>query len=154
MTENEAMENAIQEAYDGIKAGDGGPFGAVVVKDGNIVGRGHNRVIKNQDATCHGELEAIRDACRNLGTFDLSGCEIYTTSEPCPMCLGAILWANINRVYQGCNIQDAEAIGFRDKRFYDHLQGNSSLLTVTELNRTGCKELFNDYKNLEDKKEY
>jgi guanine deaminase len=70
------------------------------------------------------------------------------------MCLGAILWANINRVYQGCNIQDAEAIGFRDKRFYDHLQGNSSLLTVTELNRTGCKELFNDYKNLEDKKEY
>ena len=67
----------------------------MIVKDGEIVGRGHNRVVVNQDPTCHGEMEAIRDACKNLGTFDLSGCELYTTAEPCPMCLGATLWANI-----------------------------------------------------------
>ena len=104
----EAMKEAVSEAYEGIKHGDGGPFGTVIVKDGKIVGRGHNRVIKNQDPTCHGEIEAIHDACKNLGTFDLSGCKLYTTSEPCPMCLGAILWANIDTVFQGCNISDAE----------------------------------------------
>lgn len=82
------MQAALEEAYAGIEAGDGGPFGTVIVKDGEIVGRGHNRVVVNQDPTCHGEMEAIRDACRNLGTFDLSGCELYTTAEPCPMCLG------------------------------------------------------------------
>ncbi len=154
MIQDEAMQNAIKEAYDGIQCGDGGPFGSVVVKDGKIVGRGHNRVIKNQDPTCHGEMEAIRDACRNLGTFDLSGCELYTTSEPCPMCIGAILWANISRVYQGCNIHDAESIGFRDKRFYDYLSGKEELLSVTELGRADCLKLFEAYKNREDKKEY
>ena len=89
------MQAALEEAYAGIEAGDGGPFGTVIVRDGEIVGRGHNRVVVNQDPTCHGEMEAIRDACKNLGTFDLSGCELYTTAEPCPMCLGATLWANI-----------------------------------------------------------
>lgn len=83
------------------RPGTADPFGTVIVKDGEIVGRGHNRVVVNQDPTCHGEMEAIRDACRNLGTFDLSGCELYTTAEPCPMCLGATLWANIPVVYYG-----------------------------------------------------
>ena len=83
----EAMKEAVSEAYEGIKHGDGGPFGTVIVKDGKIVGRGHNRVIKNQDPTCHGEIEAIHDACKNLGTFQLDGCIIYTSCEPCPMCL-------------------------------------------------------------------
>ncbi|MBR5668817.1 MAG: nucleoside deaminase, partial [Spirochaetales bacterium] len=146
MTENEAMENAIQEAYDGINAGDGGPFGSVIVKDGNIVGRGHNRVIKNQDATCHGEMEAIRDACRNLGTFDLSGCEIYTTSEPCPMCLAACLWANISRVYYGCTIADNTRIGFRDESMDALLGGRQKLKGyLFELDRKACLELFDSY---------
>lgn len=150
----EAMKEAISEAYDGINNGDGGPFGSVIVKDGKIVGRGHNRVVKNQDPTCHGEIEAIHDACKNLGTFDLSGCTLYTTSEPCPMCLGAILWANIDRVFQGCNISDAEKIGFRDSKFYDFLRGKHGLLTTTELSRDACLKLFEDYSNSSKKKNY
>ena len=111
------MEIALQEAYDGIEKGHGGPFGAVVVKDGNIVGRGHNRVLYKKDPTCHGEMEAIRDACKNLGTHDLSDCSLYTTAEPCPMCLGGILWANIKEVYFGCDRLDTDKIGFRDDIF-------------------------------------
>ena len=80
------MKLALDEAYEGINNGDGGPFGAVIVKDGKVIGKGHNKVVKNADPTCHGEMEAIRDACKNLGTFDLSGSIIYTTGEPCPMC--------------------------------------------------------------------
>lgn len=107
------MQLAIDEARQGIAAGDGGPFGSVIVKNGEIVGRGHNRVIAKNDPTCHGEMEAIRAACRNLNTYDLTGCELYTTAEPCPMCLGAILWSNISAVYYGCTRQDSAAIGFR-----------------------------------------
>ena len=84
------MREAIKEAYDGIDHKHGGAFGCVIVKDGVIVGKGHNEVIKNNDCTCHGEMVAIRDACKNLDTFDLSGCELYTTAQPCPMCSGAI----------------------------------------------------------------
>ena len=116
---NEFMKAAMDEAYDGIRHGHGGPFGSVVVKDGKIVGRGHNRVLLKNDPTSHGEMEAIRDACARLGTFDLSGCHIYTTSQPCPMCLGGILWANIEKVWYGCSEEDADDIGFRDEKFYD-----------------------------------
>ena len=116
---NEFMKVAIQEAKKGIRKGHGGPFGAVIVKDGEIVGRGHNQVVKNNDPTCHGEMMAIHMACKKLNTFDLSGTEIYTTGEPCPMCLAAILWANISKVYYGCNIVDTETIGFRDLAFYE-----------------------------------
>ena len=93
------MEAAIAEAREGINNGDGGPFGAVVVKNGEIVATGHNRVLKNNDSTCHGEIDAIREAEKKLGTYSLAGCEIYTTSEPCPMCLGAIMWSNIKKYY-------------------------------------------------------
>ena len=105
------MSEAVKEAQIGIRARHGGPFGCVVVKNGQIVGRGHNQVIGNQDATCHGEMQAIRDASKNLKTFDLSGCVLYTTAEPCPMCLGAILWSNIAEVYYGCDVKDTENIG-------------------------------------------
>ena len=114
---NEFMKIAVDEARKGISSGDGGPFGSVVVKDGIVVGRGHNEVIRQNDSTCHGEMMAIRDACRKLGTFDLSGCELYTTAQPCPMCRGAILWANITKVYYGCTTDDVDEIGFRDKDF-------------------------------------
>ena len=119
MKVNRFMRAAINEAYKGINKGEGGPFGCVIVKDGKIVGRGHNKVLLKNDCTCHGEMMAIRDACKKLGTFDLSGCDLYTTSSPCPMCEGAIQWSNIEHVYSGCTIEDAENIGFRDKVFYE-----------------------------------
>ena len=136
------MQEALQEAYEGIRAGDGGPFGCVIVKDGLIVGRGHNRVILKNDPTCHGEMEAIRDACEALGTYDLAGCVLYTTAEPCPMCLGAILWANIRQVYFGCNRLDSDGIGFRDELFYRYLDGEADILSVSELGREECLKLF------------
>ena len=127
------MRIAIEEAFDGIHAGHGGPFGSVIVRDGEIIGRGHNRVLVNHDPTCHGEVAAIRDAGEWLGTHDLSGCELYTTGEPCPMCLCACMWANIDKVYYGCSIEENADIGFRDERFDRMLGGRRS----DELNRIG-----------------
>lgn len=141
----EFMEEALKEAYLGIEQKHGGPFGAVVVKDGKIVGKGHNSVVLKKDPTCHGEMEAIRDACRNLGTYNLSGCILYTTAEPCPMCLGAILWANIASVYYGCNRIDTDSIGFRDNAFYEYMQGKNKLLEMHEDNREQCLKLFETY---------
>lgn len=141
------MQEAIQEAYAGIENHHGGPFGSVVVKDGKIVGRGHNRVLLHRDPTCHGEIEAIRDACKNLGTHSLAGCRIYTTAEPCPMCKGAILWANISEVFYGCTIEDTDRIGFRDQVFYDNWNNDS---IMTELGRESCLKLFEDYSNGEN----
>lgn len=148
------MGEALKEAYEGIEQGHGGPFGTVIVKDGTIVGRGHNRVVYKKDPTCHGEMEAIRDACRTLDTFDLSGCELYTTAEPCPMCLGAVLWANIRTVYYGCDRGDTDAIGFRDKKFYEYLDGKEGVLEVRELEREKCRELFAAYERNEGKTMY
>ena len=148
------MKIALEEAYTGIRAGDGGPFGSVVVKDGEIVGRGHNRVLLNGDPTCHGEMEAIRDACRNLGTHDLSGCEIYTTAEPCPMCLGGILWANIKKVYYGCDRLDTNNIGFRDDLFYDYLNGKAELLSLERDDVEDCRQLFADFAEDRSQKRY
>lgn len=139
------MEVALTEAYEGINNGHGGPFGSVVVKDGEIVGRGHNRVLLKKDPTCHGEMEAIRDACQKLGSHDLSGCVLYTTAEPCPMCLGAILWSNIATVYYGCNVDDTDKIGFRDDIFYRYLNGESDILELKEADREMCLKLFKDY---------
>lgn len=119
-TMNPFMKIAIDEARVGIEHKHGGPFGAVVVKDGKVVGAGHNQVFKNADPTCHGEMMAIRDACKNLGTFDLTGCEIYTTGYPCPMCMGAIQWSNMTKCYYACNLEDTEKIGFRDDQFYNN----------------------------------
>jgi tRNA(Arg) A34 adenosine deaminase TadA len=109
------MRAAIQLAIDGVAAGRGGPFGAVVVKEGQIVGRGCNCVTSTNDPTAHAEVNAIRDACQRLGVFHLTGCEIYTTCEPCPMCLAAIYWARLARYYHGCTAADAAAIGFSDE---------------------------------------
>ncbi len=139
------MNAAIEEAEKGISGGHGGPFGCVVVRDGKIIGRGHNRVILNHDPTCHGEMEAIRDACRSLGTHDLSGCSIYTTAEPCPMCLGAIMWANIGDIYYGCNSHDTADIGFRDQAFYEQLNGSCEIVRMRESCRRRCLELFRRY---------
>src|SRR5262245_18299795 len=109
------MREAIRLAIDGVTAGRGGPFGTVIVKAGQIVGRGANVVTSTSDPTAHAEIVAIRDACSRLGVFHLVGCELYTTCEPCPMCLAAIHWAHLDRFYFGCTMADAHAIGFSDQ---------------------------------------
>ena len=114
------MREAIKLSLDNIDH-DGGPFGAVIVKDGKIIARGANRVTASVDPTAHAEVNAIREAARVLGTFDLSGCEIYTSCEPCPMCLGAIYWAHLDKVYYGNTKADAKEIGFDDSFIYDEL---------------------------------
>lgn len=143
---------AINEAKKGIRNGHGGPFGAVIVKNDEVVAKGHNQVVKNNDPTCHGEIMAIHKACKKLGTFDLSGCEIYTTGEPCPMCMAAILWANIEKIYYGCNILDTEEIGFRDKKFYEQFENREQL--IHELDRKECLKLYGEYKRISDKVNY
>ena len=145
---NKFMQEAIREAQDGIRHGHGGPFGCVIVKDGVIIGRGHNRVLLNNDATAHGEIQAIRNAGERLHTFDLSGCVAYTTGEPCPMCLCACMWANIDKVYYGCTIADNDSIGFRDDKFNTLMGGRERLLDYLEqIDREACLELFEEYRN-------
>ena len=147
---NKYMQMAIEEARKGIHAGHGGPFGSVIVKDGEIVGHGHNRVVRNNDPTCHGEIAAIRNAGDNLDTFDLSGCELYTTGEPCHMCLCACLWANIDKVYYGCSIADNGEIGFRDDKFNDLFEGRDKLTDyLIQIDRDACLDLFEEYKSIQ-----
>jgi guanine deaminase len=117
------MREAIREARRGVKLSHGGPFGAVIVKSGKIIAKAHNEVIKTNDPTAHAEVLAIRRATKKLKRFDLSDCSIYSTCEPCPMCLSAIYWAKIPRLYYGCSRNDAAKIGFDDKFIYDVLKG-------------------------------
>ena len=148
------MGLAIVEARRGIKKGHGGPFGAVIVKDGKVVASGHNCVLKNNDSTCHGEINAIRKAEKKLRTHDLSGCEIYTTGEPCPMCLAAILWTNIGKIYYGCTLEDNSEIGFRDKKIEKNIFDRVNLKNkklLEEKDRDYCLELFEEYKNIKNK---
>lgn len=121
MTHDQFMREAIRLADDGVKAGRGGPFGCVVVRRGEIVGRGNNRVTSTNDPTAHAEVTAIRDACARLGTFQLADCELYTSCEPCPMCLSAIYWARIPAVFYGNTRADAAAIGFDDDFIYQQV---------------------------------
>lgn len=115
------MREAIRLADESVRQG-GGPFGAIVVKDGEIISRRSNSVTLDNDCTAHAEVNAIREACRNLGTFDLSGCDIYTSCEPCPMCLGAIYWAHISRIFYAADREDAAAVGFDDDFIYRELE--------------------------------
>ncbi|MDD6943510.1 MAG: nucleoside deaminase [Muribaculaceae bacterium] len=120
MTKEELMRKAIALSKENVANG-GGPFGAVIARDGEIIATGVNRVTSNHDATAHAEVSAIRNACAKLGTHDLSGCEIYSSCEPCPMCLGAIYWAHLDRLYYGNDKHDAANIGFDDSFIYDEL---------------------------------
>ena len=115
------MRTAIDLAYQGMAGAHGGPFGAVIVRDGAIIGRGHNRVLSSNDPTAHAEVTAIRDASARLQKFDLSGSVIYVNAMPCPMCLSAIFWARIDKVFYGCTAADAQTIGFDDDEFYRQL---------------------------------
>ncbi len=118
---NKYMKLADDLARDNLKTNAGGPFGACIVMGGKIIGKGSNHVLANNDPTAHAEIMAIRDASKNLGSYDLSGCELYTSCFPCPMCLSASIWANIDKVYYGNTKEDADAIGFRDDMIYDFI---------------------------------
>lgn len=149
---NKFMQIAIDEAREGIANGHGGPFGSVIVKDGEMIARGHNLVLKNIDSTAHGEITVIRKAEQKLQTHDLKGCELYTTGEPCPMCLAACLWANIEKVYYGCTISDNAKIGFRDAVFDEKMGGRKNLDDYLEqIDRDACLQLFEEYNAMEKK---
>ncbi len=120
--QNLFMRRAIELSVENAKSGGGGPFGCVVVKDGKVVAEGSNRVTSTNDPTAHAEVVAIRAACRALGGFQLAGCEIYTSCEPCPMCMGAIYWARLARIFYACTHKDAAAFGFDDSFIYQEFQ--------------------------------
>lgn len=145
---NKFMNIAKQNAERGIKEKEGGPFGAVIVdKDEKIIANGNNQVLKQNDPTAHAEMIAIRNACKKLEKYDLSGYTLYTSCEPCPMCLSAIIWSNIKEVYYGCTKKDAGEIGFRDDAIYDYLKGeNNDLINLEEMDRDECIKTFEEYK--------
>lgn len=150
------MQAAIQLAEEGMNSNSGGPFGAVVVKNGEIISRGYNKVTSNNDPTAHAEIIAIREACKTLGTFQLNDCEIYTSCEPCPMCLGAIYWARPKKVYYACNREDAASVGFDDQFIYDELDLNidDRKIEFENLIREEGLHLFGKWKHKSDKTEY
>ena len=150
------MRKAVAEARKNLARPDGGPFGACIVKDGRILAVARNTVLKN-DATCHAEVNAIRKASKKLGTFDLTGCEIYSTTEPCPMCFGAIHWARIGTVYFGTGIADAARAGFRELPISNAKMkavGRSRIRLVPGFMRPECQELFDAWIDLPDKSRY
>ncbi len=150
------MMRAIELARLGMSRGDGGPFGAVVVRDGEVIGEGWNRVLSNNDPTAHGEVTAIRDACERIGSFDLAGCDIHTTGEPCPMCLGAIYWARIKKIHYGFSIEDAAAIGFDDREFHRQFQlpREDRLVPAAQVCRDEALLLAADYAALPGRRTY
>lgn len=156
MEEEKFMLEAIDLALKGMRNNEGGPFGAVVVKDGVIIGRGNNMVLATNDPSAHAEVVAIRDACRNLGTFQLDGCIIYTSCEPCPMCLGAIYWARPEKFYYACTRSDAADIGFDDDFIYKEIDLNPAdrSIPANEMMRAKALEAFKTWDEKEDKVAY
>ena len=158
MTEQDKqfMRRAIELAQNGIEENAGGPFGAVVVKDGEIIGEGWNQVTSTNDPTAHAEVTAIRQACETLGSFQLKNCTIYTSCEPCPMCLGAIYWARPKKMFYACTREDAAKIGFDDQFIYDEIAGeiNDRKIQAVNFMREEALEVFNNWEEKADKIEY
>ena len=147
---NEILRLAMEQARKTMNENIGGPFGAAVIaENGEILAVTSNSVLRDNDPTAHAEVNAIRAACKKVGSYDLSGCVLYTTAYPCPMCLSAIIWANIKKVYFGCRPEDAEHIGFRDDFMYRFIEGKckeKNVLDMAELDRDECLRLFAEYK--------
>ena len=150
------MQEAIALSQKGIHQNEGGPFGCVIVKDNTIVGRGNNQVTSTNDPTAHAEVVAIRDACKNLNSFQLEGCEVYTSCEPCPMCLGAIYWARPSIIYFANNRQDAADAGFDDSMIYDEMKAGieDRKIPIKSIGRQEAMEVFKQWKNKGDKTLY
>lgn len=146
---NKYIKLAKESAENGIINNEGGPFGAVITDiEGNVISTGNNKVLKDNDPTAHAEIVAIRNACGKLKTYDLSNYILYTSCEPCPMCLSAIIWANIKKVYYACTKEDAASIGFRDNIIYKYLEGkNEKLINLQQIDREECIDLFKKYKD-------
>lgn len=155
-SEKKFMREAIRLAEEGMNSDSGGPFGAVVVKNGEIIARGFNRVTSDNDPTAHAEVIAIREACKKLDTFQLDDCEIYTSCEPCPMCLGAIYWARPRKVYYACTREDAAAANFDDQFIYDELELKIDERRVSFENmiRDEGRHVFQKWMMKADKTEY
>ncbi len=153
---NKFMKIAIKEAFEGLRKNHGGPFGAVIVKKGKIISKGHNEVIKTNDPSCHAEIVAIRKASITLKRFDLSDCEIFSSSEPCPMCFSAIHWAKMRKLYYGCTKRDAAKIGFDDQFIYDVIKGISKKrqVKIKQIERKECLKPFKTWELKEDKVQY
>lgn len=157
---NKYMKIAKELSEDNLKTNVGGPFGACVVKDGKIIGKGSNHVLSNNDPTAHAEVMAIRDACKNINSYDLNGCELYTSCYPCPMCLSAIIWSNIKKVYYGNTKEDAANIGFRDDYIYNYIKSltdntnDNSVLKLECIDREETIETFNQFIEKSDKTIY
>lgn len=154
--QQEFMREAIRLAEQGVARGDGGPFGAVVVRDGEVIGRGWNRVVSGNDPTAHAEINAIRDACARQGDFRLTGCELYTSCEPCPMCLAAIYWARIERVWYAATAGDAADIGFDDSHIHDQLKLPEEMrrLPHEHLLRDEALKVFRQWHDSEQRVQY
>ena len=152
----EFMSEAVKSALEGMQNNDGGPFGCVIVKDGEIIGKGNNKVTSTNDPTAHAEVTAIRDACKNIGSFQLDGCIIYTSCEPCPMCLGAIYWARPDKVYYGSNQVDAANIGFDDEFIYKEipLPYEKRSIPFEQIGREIALKPFQKWLDKDDKIEY
>ena len=150
------MKQAAAIAIKGVLQNEGGPFGCVIIKGGEIIGRGNNKVTSSNDPTAHAEIMAIREACKTLNSFQLEDCIIYTSCEPCPMCLGAIYWARPKKVYYGCSKTDAAKIGFDDKFIYQELNMELSKRKIPfeQLNREEAMKAFKAWEEKEDKIEY
>ncbi|MBR5361555.1 MAG: nucleoside deaminase [Lachnospiraceae bacterium] len=146
------MQLALDEARKTMKEDIGGPFGAAIVKDGEVIAVSSNRVIADNEPTAHAEVLAIRKACEKLNTYDLSGCEIYATGYPCPMCLSAIIWANIKKIYVSGMPEDAEKIGFRDDYIYRFIKDDMkdiSVVKIEETDRKPAQDLYEEYASLD-----
>jgi len=154
--DNPFMARAIQLSIENVQSGRGGPFGAVVVKDGIIIGEAANQVTSTNDPTAHAEVLAIRAACQNLGGFDLEGCEIYTSCEPCPMCLGAIYWARLSRIYFANDDADASKIGFDDSLIYREIakQPSQRKIPMIQIMREEALQAFHAWESKPNKIEY
>lgn len=151
---NKWMKVAYDEAAKGMLNNEGGPFGAVIVKDGEIIASAHNQVLKTNDPTAHAEINAIRKASKKLNNFDLSDCILYTSCQPCPMCLGAIFWARIKTVYYGATKEDATKAGFDDELFYSMLNSEDSNIDMKQLDYEKSVKLFDIWNQKGDSKTY
>ena len=150
------MEQAVEKAIKGVLSDEGGPFGCVIVKKGQIVGKGNNKVTSTNDPTAHAEVMAIREACKALNSFQLDDCILYTSCEPCPMCLGAIYWARPKKVYYGCTKTDAAKIGFDDNFIYKELDLKPDKRTIPfeQINKKEAMRAFRAWEDKDDKIEY
>jgi guanine deaminase len=158
VTQGDYMRQAVAVARAGMEGGHGGPFGAVIVRAGAIIGQGHNRVLSANDPTAHAEVTAIRTTCAALGTFDLSGTDIYINAMPCPMCMSAIFWARVERIFYACSAEETAAIGFDDQHFYEELARPPALRERPAVQMTegaeAARALFADYLAGDNKRPY